>query len=136
MAQKLTLTEYLRRRGAIKALTKIEADAFGIPWPLQSGWPFKFAGMEVTQEMLADLTQRVAGARHSTARKAQCGLDAATGAAPRPAPPPRPLPPAAVVTQPAIDSLVEPSAPARASSFPGFVLRQARRYRLRGVAPR
>lgn len=76
MAQKLTLTEYLRRRGAIKALTRIEAEAFGIPWPLQSGWPAKFAGMEITAEMLADLRARMASAKQSTVKKARCGLDA------------------------------------------------------------
>ena len=73
MAQKLTLTEYLRRRGAIKALTRIEAEAFGIPWPLQSGWPAKFADIKITHEMIRDLRVRMEP-RDSRLRR-RLGLD-------------------------------------------------------------
>lgn len=120
MAQKLTLTEYLRRRGAIKALTRIEAKAFGIPWPLQSGWPAKFAGMEITSEMLADLKVRIASAKQSTVRKARCALDGVAdevGASP-------PL-----AFEPGRATVV-PHSPVY-----GFVLRPARRYRSRKSAP-
>lgn len=114
MAQKLTLTEYLRRRGAIKALTRIEAEAFGIPWPLQSGWPAKFAGMEITTEMLVDLQGRMASAKQSTVKKARRGLSGVAETVP----------------------IAEASAPSRraslerCSSVPDFVLRTPRRVRL------
>lgn len=118
MAQKLTLTEYLRRRGAIKALTRIEAEAFGIPWPLQSGWPAKFAGMEITSEMLADLQARMASAKQSTVKKARYALSGVVDQA------------AATLAMAAERAAVEPRSP-----VPGFVLRPARRYRSRKSAP-
>lgn len=119
MAQKLTLTEYLRRRGAIKALTRIEAEAFGIPWPLQSGWPAKFAGMEITAEMLADLQARMASAKQSTVKRARCALSGVTehvGGTPL--------------------AMAEGSAAVgQRSTVPGFVVRPARRYRSRKSEP-
>lgn len=113
MAQKLTLTEYLRRRGAIKALTRIEAEAFGIPWPLQSGWPAKFAGMEITAEMLADLQARMASAKQSTVKKARHGLAGASGD----------------VLAVGADSCDIQPRPNSKLVFPGFARRIAKRYR-------
>jgi hypothetical protein len=133
MAQKLTLTEYLRRRGAIKALTRIEAETFGIPYPLQSGWPARFAGMEITKPMLEELAKRIASAKESTARKAQGGLNAATSLLSKPAP----VPPTARtrVSAPPVSSVAVSAIPVTASSISGFVLRQARRYRSRSSVP-
>ena len=130
MAQKLTLTEYLRRRGAIKALTRIEAEAFGIPWPLQSGWPARFACMEITVEMLDDLQHRMETARQSTVKKARCGLEGAGQV--RLAP----MPFRIGATQ--SSNTITPRvvfAHEKRSLFPGFVLRQAKRYRSRYSKP-
>jgi len=130
MPQKLTLTVYLMRRGAIKALTKIEAETFGIPYPLQSGWPSKYAGMEITKKMLEELSVRISSAKESTARKAQGGLNAATNLMSSALPAARAdsrLPPSPATEVPAL-SVSSPS-------FPGFALRQARRYRSRSSAP-
>lgn len=130
MAQKLTLTEYLRRRGAIKALTKIEADAFGIPWPLQAGWPARFGAMEVTDEMRVDLQARMATARHSTASKAQRGLEGIGDKklAER-APLLQACKRACVPRAPDVPASRCQPMPVTLTLFPGFIRRQARRYR-------
>ena len=77
MSQKLTLARYLEGRGSVKSLTRIEAEAFGVPYPLVSGWPARHGDTEITQTMLEDLSQRIACARRSTASKALRGLDGA-----------------------------------------------------------
>ena len=78
MSQKLTLAVYLQGRGEVKSLTRIEAEAFGVPYPLVSGWPARHGNVEITASMLEDLAQRIAGARRSTASKALRGLDGAS----------------------------------------------------------
>jgi len=129
MSQKLTLARYLEGRGSVKSLTRIEAEAFGVPYPLVSGWPARHGDMEITQPMLDDLAQRIASARRSTASKALRGLDGAgasgaahhygdRGASPAPAPAHHPEPQRAVA----------------APSFPGFVLRPTKRARAAGMA--
>lgn len=77
MSQKLTLARYLESRGAVKSLTRIEAEAFGVPYPLVSGWPAHYGAVEITHAMLDDLAIRIASANRSTAKKARRGLDAA-----------------------------------------------------------
>lgn len=53
MPEKLTLTVYLERKGQkAKALKRVEAEAFGIPYPLQAGWPARHGAMEITQAMI------------------------------------------------------------------------------------
>ena len=121
MSQKLTLARYLEGRGSVKSLTRIEAEAFGVPYPLVSGWPIRHGDAEITAAMLEDLAQRISGARRSTASKALRGLYGA----------------GASVTFPARDtSLTRPAHPvdyARRRSadaaryFPGFALRPAKR---------
>jgi hypothetical protein len=74
MSQKLTIAVYLKGRGEVKSLTRIEAEAFGIPYPLVSGWPARYGNVEITKVMLADLMARVARASRSTANKARRGL--------------------------------------------------------------
>jgi len=133
MPQKLTLTVYLMRRGTIKALTKIEAETFGIPYPLQSGWPSRYAGMEITKAMLEELAVRIASAKESTARKAQGGLNAATRMASDSVPVSSGK--SALAKLPTSPGDATLSQPATKASFPGFVLRQARRFRARSVAP-
>ena len=119
MSEKITLTRYLKGRGEVKALTHIEALAFGVPYPLQPGWPAKYGAMEITSGMIDDLRARIATARPSTASKAQRGLDGLSGVV--------------LAVAPASEAEVRVSQPARtaprvsAPSFPGFALRHARR---------
>jgi len=117
MSQKLTLTRYLEGRGPVKSLTRIEAEAFGVPYPLVSGWPARYGAVEITPGMLDDLAARVAIAGRSTAKKARRGLAGLGRAAP--ADQVLGLPP-----QPAASSLQVP-APERIVH--GFVLRRPRR---------
>jgi len=127
MSQKLTLAVYLKGRGEVKSLTRIEAEAFGVPYPLVSGWPVRHGHIEITQVMLDDLTQRIIVARRSTANKALRGLDGL----------------GTVVTTPSAQPLVpEMQSPAGIEqrsvipTAPGFVLRRARRYRALHSTPR
>jgi len=75
----MTLTEYLKARGTCKALTRIEAESFGVPYPLVSGWPVKFGGIEITPKMIDRLRIRIGSAKESTAGKASNALDAVFG---------------------------------------------------------
>jgi len=74
MPEKLTLAVYLERRGAVKALTRIEAEVFGIQYPLVKGWAYRHGADEITQAMLDQLQEKISRARSSTAEKAQRGL--------------------------------------------------------------
>lgn len=113
----------------MKSLTRIEAEAFGVPYPLISGWPARHGDMEITQAMLEDLSRRIGCARRSTASRALRGLDGAGApsaarhhsdhsASETPAPAPRP----------------ESQRVVAAPSFPGFVLRPTKRARAAGMA--
>ncbi|GEM_PF-6699639 len=126
MPEKLTLAVYLERRGAVKALTRIEAEVFGVPYPLVKGWAHRHGGAEITQAMLDQLQEKIGRARSSTAEKAQRGLDGVEGVPPALAAAPQLCSAAARVKIEPIKKL---------SPVPGFVLRQARRYRLRKSAP-
>jgi hypothetical protein len=75
MGEKLTLARYLRGRGEVKALTHIEAQAFGVPYPLQPGWPARHGAIEITEGMIDDLKARILTAKESTASKARRGLE-------------------------------------------------------------
>ena len=56
MSQKLTLAVYLEQKGQkAKALKRVEAEAFGIPYPLKAGWPGRHGDMEVTPQMLEQI---------------------------------------------------------------------------------
>lgn len=120
MAQKMTLTVYLARRGVkAKALTKGEAELLGIPYPLQCGWPRKYGGIEIDEGLLAQLSVHAEVARHAAGKKVRRsevkpGAQPSLGAQ---------LPLVSMPPQPAT------------SPVPGFVLRQARRYRTRKPAP-
>lgn len=126
MPEKLTLAVYLERRGAVKALTRIEAEVFGVQYPLVKGWAHRHGADEITQAMLDELQDKIGRARSSTAEKAQRGLDGVEG-----------VPPAPAVEQQVGSQLRLTMSPSgeRRSPVPGFVLRQARRYRPRKSAP-
>jgi len=125
MPKKLTLAVYLQKRGAVKALTRIEAEAFGVPYPLQKGWAVRLGDAEITAAMLEHLKERIGRAKLSTAEKAQRGLDGAVAPVPT-------------------TMLEQKKTPSRAGTVPalrqspiaGFVLRQAGRYRTRKPTPR
>jgi hypothetical protein len=113
MAQKMTLTGYLTQRGVkAKALTKGEAELLGIPYPLRAGWPRRHGAMEIEEEMLARLVACAEGIRRAAEEKARSDR--------------------ANFKRTALASC---RAPTKLPTFPGFVLRQARRYRSRRSAP-
>jgi hypothetical protein len=114
MPEKVTLSAYLDQRGKkAKAPKKGEAEAFGIPYPLQAGWPWRYGAMEITPAMIEDANERIRLAKQEARVKStrQPGVDGATTA---------PQAPAAAVTVPL---------------FPGFVLRRPRRRRVTRAAP-
>lgn len=133
MGEKLTLSRYLQGRGEVKALTHIEALAFGVPYPLQPGWPAKYGAMEITEEMIEDLKARIQMAKESTASKARRGLAGIGQVAP--ARGSMLVQAAREACSAAVSVYTRPSATRRPNLFPGFVLRQARRYRARKTAP-
>lgn len=123
MPENLTLAVYLEKRGTVKALTRIEADVFGVPYPLQKGWAHRHGAAPITQEMLDQLQEKIGRAKSSTAEKAQRGLDGVEGVSPAPA---------ATTHQSSCAPARSAAAPLeKLSTIPGFVLRQARRYRTR-----
>lgn len=106
MPEKLTLSAYLAQRGKkAKALTRGEAEAFGIPWPLQAGWPCRYGAIEIMPAMIEDAKARIRAAKKAARSQAD--------------------------TKP----VVVPPAAVELAAFPGFILRQARRYRTRKPAP-
>ena len=64
MAQEMTLTAYLAQRGTkAKALKRGEAEAFGIPYPLQAGWPARYAEVVITEAMISQAAANMAAPR-------------------------------------------------------------------------
>jgi len=126
MSEKLTLAVYLERRGSVKALTRIEAEVFGVPYPLLKGWATRHGATELTAAMLEQLQEKIGRAKSSTAEKAQRGLDGVEGVTP------------AAVASDQQDRLVARTASTpsiKASPVAGFLLHQARRYRTRRPTP-
>jgi hypothetical protein len=119
MAQKMTLAGYLVQRGVkAKALTKGEAELLGIPYPLRAGWPRRHGPMQIGEELLEQLVACAEAARQASEEKVRrTQVKTARG-------------------RPAGAKLPACSSPAtELPAFPGFVLRQARRYRSRNSAP-
>jgi hypothetical protein len=122
MAQKTTLTSYLAKRGVkAKALTRGEAELLGIPYPLQCGWPRKYGGMEIDESLLERLAVHAEAARQAAEEKARRSRTQAQA-------------PTAMPVQDQLQLAVSPPR-TRVSPVAGFVLRQARRYRSRSLAP-
>lgn len=110
MPEKLTLSAYLAQRGKkANALRRGEAEAFGIPYPLQAGWTWRYGAMEITPAMIADAQQRIEAAKREAKERVRCATVASS---------------APIAAAPVN----------RVSAVPGFVLRQARRYRARRSA--
>jgi len=120
MAEKLTLTAYLARRGVkAKALTRGEAALLGIPFPLQGGWARKHGAMVIEEEMLPQLVAHAEAARQAAAEKAKNrNVEPHT-------------------TAPAASQMPLTMIPVRirVAAFPGFVLRRPKSYRARKSAP-
>lgn len=131
MAQKLTLTAYLWQRGKkAKALTKIEAQVFGIAYPLQAGWPRRHGAMEITEAMLDQVAAQAIAANQATVQKIRRSAKRAAAA----------LPASVQLTHPSPSASMSCAPPARAKAveatlFPGFILRNARRLRTRRSPP-
>jgi hypothetical protein len=118
MSQKLTLAVYLEQKGQkAKALKRVEAEAFGIPYPLQAGWPGRHGEMEVTPQMLEQIatTPRAKGRPATPAPQDDEGLQ-------------NPRPDCDINEGRQVEAM-------RPSRFTGFVVRPALRYRARRPAP-
>jgi hypothetical protein len=117
MSQKLTLAVYLEQKGQkAKALKRVEAEAFGIPYPLQAGWPGRHGDMEVTPQMLEHIaTTRARGRPPAPAPQGDEGHQ-------------NPRPSGDIKQASRTDLLHAPR-------FPGFAIRPARRYRVRYFVP-
>lgn len=116
MPEKLTLSAYLEQRGKkAKALKRGEAEAFGIPYPLQAGWPWRYGAMEITPAMIEDAEARIRAAKKAARGQAKSGQ--------------------VEVRQSGVTSQLSAMPAAAEVSFPGFARRQARRYRARNLAP-
>jgi hypothetical protein len=76
---KITLGEYLAKRGTCPALTRLEADIFGVPYPLMNGWPTRHGKLEITADMVAELRAAIGCASTSTTAKAKKALDSVMG---------------------------------------------------------
>jgi len=127
MPEKLTLAVYLERRGAVKALTRIEAEVFGVQYPLVKGWAHRHGADEITQVMLDELQEKIGRARSSTAEKAQRGLAGLVGLE------------VSSCSAPASKTNVRALSSGRCACqvlFPGFVVRAAKSIRRRSIANR
>lgn len=75
----MNLTEYLAARGA-KMLMPCEANAFGIPHPLERGWAARHGEMELTMMHLEAVFKGLGKDRRPGAMNARRGLMAAARA--------------------------------------------------------
>lgn len=118
MSQKLTLAVYLEQKGQkAKALKRVEAEAFGIPYPLQAGWPGRHGDMEITPQML----EQIAKAPRTKVRPTASAFQDDEGHQ---------------NLRPDCDISHGHQAEAmRPSRFPGFSVRPALRHRVRRPAP-
>lgn len=108
LPQNFTLAEYLAKRGTCPALTRLEANIFGVPYPLVAGWPVRFKNVEITAGMLDQLRASIGPAQTATTAKAKRALDSAMGLA---------------VTREARVKVESPTRAPRVSLFPGFAVR-------------
>lgn len=69
-AEQITLREFLAENyaGGVKALTAKAARAFGVPYPLESGWAKKYAAKAIPKGAAGDLVGRQ-GAKRSNSEK-------------------------------------------------------------------
>lgn len=117
MSQKLTLTVYLEQKGQkAKALKRVEAEAFGIEYPLRTGWPGRHGEMEITAQMLEQI---------ATAPRAKPELGAKF-------PPDEDHCKGKILTDNVTRGRLQPLE--RLSAFNGFIMRPAKRYRIRESA--
>lgn len=112
----MKLSEYLAARGNCKALTRIEAEAFGVPYPLTAGWPRHYGQTEITPRMIEQLRANAGGSSAAAARALR-GLDAGTGVA---------GPVVRTRAAKAVEVVAAAPRPVSALAFPGFRLRAGR----------
>lgn len=110
MTEKMTLARYLDARGKVRVLTRIEAEAFGVPYPLVRGWVERHGATVITDGMLDRIRARTGDSTTPRACRARNGLEAGM---------------ASLDADPAARVKVAPvTHEARAApQFPGFVLR-------------
>jgi len=120
MNKKMILSAYLVQRGKkAKALTRGEAALLGIPYPLQSGWPKRYGTLEIDDQLFDRLIECATASQLATEERGRRARAKFT--------------PGAAISQ--HQEFVERS-PALLGVVSGFVLRKARRYRLRTQALR
>lgn len=75
----MNLREYMaiKYRGGAQALLKKEADVFGVPYPLRSGWVEKHGEIEITQPMAQRLRSILGNSPKGSARRALQALSEA-----------------------------------------------------------
>ena len=73
--------DYLAAKGAVKTLTKKEADIFGIPYPPANGWPSRYSNVTVTPEMVDKLRAAFGDNSSASGLRVQRGIAAASGEA-------------------------------------------------------
>jgi len=71
--------EYLAAKGIAKTLTRKEASIFKIPYPPPSGWPIKYASIELTPEILNKLEAAFGKNLSESGLRVQRGIAAASG---------------------------------------------------------
>lgn len=111
MTEKMTLARYLDARGKVRVLTRIEAEAFGVPYPLVRGWIERYGATAITDAMLGRIRARTGDSTTPRACRARNGLEAGMAG---------------------LDPTPAARATPRPTQFPGFVLR-ARQGRAAGA---
>lgn len=68
--ERVTLREFLAENyaGGVKALTAKAARAFGVPYPLESGWAKKYAARVISKDVACDLVGLQAAKRPNSAK--------------------------------------------------------------------
>lgn len=68
--------EYIKARGiASHSLTSVEANVFGVPYPLINGWCHVHADLEITNAMIQELRHRIAMGKPKRMARAIAAVD-------------------------------------------------------------
>ncbi len=68
--------DYVKARGiGSHSLTSVEADVFGVPYPLINGWCHVHADLEITEAMIQELRQRIALGKPKRMARAIAAVD-------------------------------------------------------------
>jgi len=75
----MRLTDYLAKRSSSHTLAKIEAQIFGVPYPLQAGWVERCGWFEASTVDLAQMRDQLAMAGDGASWKALRGIQSVIG---------------------------------------------------------